>query len=282
MPRPGWNLTRRNRNIGTERQGHGQDNQLVIPEAWWQDRVYYERLKDPVIVRRCVDGKDLTFFVEPPHTGWAHACTVDDIAYMLQFVPSDHLEPFQSIVLRQPKGKEKILATVWGRLAYWAGMGRYSGPAVFIEACPVPFRTTRSRSLRPDQKRELERLRTDGHRVTLQRRGYVIESTVEAIRSTQLYRTVLHEIGHYADYLTHCEAPMDAAKDDAEAEQILDVYFAKPSADKEAFAHGYADELAERLRGEGSIPFAGARDEEAMRRSGMEPAWFGGADGGDA
>ncbi len=44
MQRPGWNATRRNRNIGTARQGHGQDNRMVIPSNWQDLRRYWKRL----------------------------------------------------------------------------------------------------------------------------------------------------------------------------------------------------------------------------------------------
>lgn len=50
--RPGWNPTKRNRNIGTKKQGHGRDNRLVIPQAWPEDRIFWEVLRSPVLVTR--------------------------------------------------------------------------------------------------------------------------------------------------------------------------------------------------------------------------------------
>lgn len=36
--RPGWNPTRRNRNQGTAKRGHGQNNRMVIPCVWRSGR----------------------------------------------------------------------------------------------------------------------------------------------------------------------------------------------------------------------------------------------------
>ena len=48
--------------------------------------------------------------------------------------------------------------------------------------------------------RELDRLRADGHSVRLDRRHWLIEPNAAALRHTQLFRTLLHEIGHHVDY----------------------------------------------------------------------------------
>lgn len=39
----------------------------------------------------------------------------------------------------------------------------------------------------------------DGHHVVRDRRCWNIRPNVASIRNTQLYRTVLHEIGHFVD-----------------------------------------------------------------------------------
>ena len=46
----GWDATRRNRNIGTAKQGLGQDNQLVIP--WCGLKLYYENLTEYKVALR--------------------------------------------------------------------------------------------------------------------------------------------------------------------------------------------------------------------------------------
>ncbi len=169
----GWNPGRRNRNIGTAKQGHGQDNRLVIPKGWPDDRVFYEVLRSPVAVRRTVGGSELTFLVEPPRAGSFHACTVDDICRVLDFVPPEHLNGIDLIVLRQPTRKQELLRPVWGRLAHHAVTGRHSGTAIFLEAqsgAPLSWST----SLDPEDAAELERLRADGHVVTRERRGWRI------------------------------------------------------------------------------------------------------------
>jgi len=50
--RPGWNPVRRSRNIGTARQGHGENNRMVIPESWHRSQRFWENLGTCVEVRR--------------------------------------------------------------------------------------------------------------------------------------------------------------------------------------------------------------------------------------
>jgi hypothetical protein len=44
MRRAGWNPTRRNRNIGTAKSGHGLDNSLVIPSPRYESWVFWQNL----------------------------------------------------------------------------------------------------------------------------------------------------------------------------------------------------------------------------------------------
>lgn len=267
--RPGWNPTRRNRNLGTAKQGHGRDNRLIIPKGWPDDRVFWEVLRNPVAVRREVGTSDLTFLVQPPREGSFHACTIDDICHVLAFVPPDHLDGIDLIVLRQPTRKEQSLKPVWGRLAYYAVAGRYSGTAIYLEA-HTGNPSKWSLSLTPDDTAELDRLRADGHGVTKEKRGYRLDHTPQAIRSTQLYRTLLHELGHYVDWL---ESVLNRpyVDDEAEDERIRRAYETKPVRAKEDFAHRYAAETGKR------VPrFAPLLDHEGLRAEGLDPAWFRG------
>lgn len=270
--RPGWNPTRRNRNIGTAKQGHGQDNRLVIPTGWPDDRVFSEVLVDPVVVPRSVGGSELTFLVEAPREGSFHACTVEDVCWVLQFVPPVHLNGIDLIVLRQPTRKQELLRPVWGRMGYYAALGRRAegrrwwGPAIFLEAqTGRPIRW--SASLSPDSEAELERLRADGHAVTRERRGWRIEPTPASIRETQLHRTLLHELGHWADWYEAVVAP---ARDLAEREHLARVFRTRSHRTKEDFAHRYAAEVVARVARLGRQP----SDVERMRADGLDPAWF--------
>jgi hypothetical protein len=112
----GGDATRRNRNIGTAKQGLGQDNRLVIP--WCGLKLYYENLTDYKVVLRSVHSKSLPFIVERTRTDSCRACTIDDIASVLQHMPFSDFFGIDFIVMRQPKRKEEIINPVWGRLAY--------------------------------------------------------------------------------------------------------------------------------------------------------------------
>ena len=79
--------------------------------------------------------RDLPFFVEETRPDCVHACTVGDIAIVLNLIPPPDYATLAAVVLRQPKRKEQRLAAVWGRMAYSTAVGRSqdghaSGPVV--------------------------------------------------------------------------------------------------------------------------------------------------------
>lgn len=269
--RGGRDARRRNRNIGTRKSGHGRDNRLVIPAGWPSDRLFHEQLRNPVAVDRKIRRQRVTFLVEPPARGFVHACTVDDIVRVLADLPSDEICELDLVVLRQPTKKQRALASVWGRLMYWADMGRYVGTAIHLDAQNPGVELSWSKSLPPDVARELERLRQDGHEVRQDRRAWVISPTLESIRATQLYRTLIHELGHLMDlWESYSEADHELYDD----EYLRQRYENKPTRDKEAFAHRYADETRARLIRAGRVPFPRIFDEAQMRADGLAPEWF--------
>jgi hypothetical protein len=143
----GGDATRRNRNIGTAKQGLGQDNRLVIPRCGL--KLYYENLTDYKVVLRSVHSKSLPFIVERTRTNSCHACTIDDIASVLQHTPFSDFVGIDFIVMRQPKRKEEIINPVWGRLAYFAEIGAYQGRAIFLKLSTHPSPYAGRKHLRP-------------------------------------------------------------------------------------------------------------------------------------
>lgn len=267
----GRNPTRRNRNIGTERQGHGQDNRMKIPGSRRADRLFYEKVDDAIAIERTIGDCEITFLVQPVIAGFLHACTIDDIRHLLAHVPVGDLIGIDLFLLRQPTRKQQSLRPAWGRLAYYADTGKYRGRAIFLDA-QEPGKSYRwSRSLTPDDATELDRLRSHGHGIEEDRRGFTVTPTLESIRATQLYRTVLHELGHHVDYRGKTT---NLAKDQADYDRRRDAYFARPPAEREAFAHRYAEEQARRLRNEGIFPFDRLDTPAALEKDGLDPAWF--------
>lgn len=61
---------------------------------------------------------------------------------------------------------------------------------------------------------------------------------------------------------------------DAEAACLDQEFDSKPSKDKEAFAHRYAQALATQLHQAGHIPFALQLNGEALLDQGLKPVWF--------
>lgn len=265
------NPTRRNRNIGTERQGHGQDNRMKIPASRHDDRLFYEKVDDAVAVERTIGDCDITFLVQPVIAGFRHACTIEDICHLLTHMPVGDLTGIDLFLLRQPTRKQQSLRPAWGRLVYYADTGKYWGRAIFLDA-QQPGKSYRwSRSLTLDDATELDRLRTYGHGIEEDRRGFTITPTLDSTRTTQLYRTLPHELGHHVDYRSKIT---DLAKDEADYDRRRDAYFTRPHREREEFAHRYAAEQSARLRNEGVIPFERLDRPAALKKDGLDPAWF--------
>ncbi len=268
------NPTRRNRNIGTERQGHGQDNRMKIPASCHDDRLFYEKVDNAVAVERRIDDCGITFLVQPVIAGFHHACTIDDICRLLAHMPVGDITGIDLFLLRQPTRKQQSLRPAWGRLVYYADTGKYQGRAIFLDA-QEPGKSYRwSRSLTPDGATELDRLRSYGHGIEEDRRGFTVTPTLDSIRTTQLYRTLPHELGHHVDYRSKIT---DQAVDQADYDRRRDTYFARPHREREEFAHRYAAEQATRLRDEGVIPFDRLDAPVGMEKDGLDPAWFNSA-----
>jgi len=257
--RSGYNALRRNRSIGTAKQGHGQNNALTIPFVCHADRIWYENLGPHRIVNRTVGLLDLAFVVEKTREDCIHACTVADVCHLLSLVPPADLESLQTFVFRQPTRKQWSISPAWGRIAYSADLGltgkkvRRQGPAIFLEAVNSTKVWKWGKDLDPEDALEIERLRSDGHVVEDTGKRLLFRSSQESVRVTQLYRTLLHEIGHWVDWLEKVERP--AANSSAPYDVLSDRYFARPDQERERFAHRYADTMRESLVAANLIPF---------------------------
>jgi hypothetical protein len=113
-----YNATRRNRNIGTAKQGYGQNNKLSIPAPYLVSPSFFERLGAYEKVTRVINGHTFLFIVEATTPGSGHACSISDITKMIGYVSPADYGALKFIVLRQPKRKENILSPTWGRLIY--------------------------------------------------------------------------------------------------------------------------------------------------------------------
>lgn len=280
------NPTRRNRNIGTEKQGHGQDNKLIIPQPADTMKSFYERLDKYEKEKRFINGHEFLFVTEQTRKNSKHACTIDDIEKIISHIPKKNYGELKLIVLRQPKRKEEILSPVWGRLIYSYEFEDDYFPAIIIEAFDYSAIFKWSKKLSLDALEELERLKNDGHNIIEGKRHFTAEYKIENVRQTQLYRTLSHEFGHYAHYLTIVKEPLIELKNEVDlldeqieredtevsnivfekceklyyeltkkTEELEKLYFAIPSMEKEKFAHKYADNLKKKLLEKGVIPF---------------------------
>lgn len=267
---PVYNPTRRNRNIGTKKSGHGQTNRLNIPGR--PGEIFWQRIDGAREVVRTVAHRQVRFFVQSTRSDCVHSCTIDDLATMLSVVPAADWEGIGAIVLRQPTRKQHTLRSVWGRLLYSAelvtgnGQIRYAGPAVMLEALnpstPIKF----GKSLSPADSIELERLLGDGHRLRPNDPHNTLISTLDACRSTQLFRTLPHEIGHWTDYQTFAARCGDSEEGWA--------YFDRPPSERERYAHDYSQRVTAALAATGRIPFPRITNLQQIEKDGLSATDF--------
>jgi hypothetical protein len=250
-----FNPIRRNRNIGTSSQGYGQQNKLTIPYPCAIAKSFYERLDQYEKTLVKINGHDFLFVVEQTRESCIHACSVNDLTRMIEYIPASDYGELGLIILRQPKRKEELLSPVWGRLIYSYEFEKQYTPAIIIEAIDYSKKLKWARKLSVEAQRELERLQSDGHQFILHDRHFIAGLKPENVRQTQLYRTLLHEFGHYVHYLEFVErqgTPHEAYED---REKRQDSYFKIAQADKEAFANRYTDKLRQELFDNKIIPF---------------------------
>jgi len=253
------NPIRRNRNIGTVKQGHGQNNCLEIPESWHDSSVFFERLVSPVKIKRMINGREIFFFVEPTLSDFRHSCTIDDIQKLIELLPPEDVCGIAIIVLRQPTRKQTILDYPWGRLAHFYEFNNCRGAAIVLEAQELKKPIRWSKSICPQRKRELDRLEDDGHRVVMTKRCVEINSKLDNCRNTQLFRTVPHEVGHHIHY--------QKVNND-------NIYSSLPIDEKETFAHRYADEFKWKMEEQLKIPFPRILCEKSLQKDNLNIHWF--------
>jgi len=248
------NPTRRNRNIGTSNQGHGSDNKLSIPTHAYESKDFYERIGKYEKIRRIINGHAFVFVVETTRKSCVHACSVMDVERIIENISATDYGDLKWIIFRQPKRKEQILSLVWGRLIYSYEFEDNYDTAIILEAVDCTKKISWNKSQTPDDQREFERLKNDGHRFVENRKNFSCDVDLEYVRNTQLYRTLLHEFGHYVHYKQIAGKIKDDESVD-EWEKRINMYAQILKHEKERYAHNYADKIRQKLTKEGIIPF---------------------------
>jgi hypothetical protein len=250
------NPTRRNRNIGTTKQGFGQNNKLTIPQPCGILKSLYERLVDYKKIKTVINGHEFIFVVEQTRIDSAHSCSIADITTIIEHISKEDYGELKLIVLRQPKRKEETLSPTWGRLIYSYEFENENYPAIVLDAVDLTRKFKWTNKLSIESQKEIDRLIEDGHKIENDGRYFIADFILENIRNTQLYRTLPHEFGHYVQYLEFVERPTTEDEDYEIWEARHNKYFEIPQVEKEKFAHKYADNLKMELIKKKIIPFA--------------------------
>jgi hypothetical protein len=250
-----YNPSRRNRNIGTSKQGHGQNNKLTIPQPCATSKTFTERLDKYEKFEKNINGHDFLFVIEQTRESSKHDCSIDDIEKIISQIPSSDFGELKLIVFRQPKRKEETLSPVWGRLVYWYEFENDFFPTIILEAVDYSKQLKWATKLSIESQKGLERLKTDGHPIKQNDRFFIADYKLENVRNTQLYRTLLHEFGHYVHYLQGVERPAIEDEPIEIWESRHDNYCKIPQIEREKFAHKYADTLRQTMIDNNIIPF---------------------------
>lgn len=231
---------------------------MCIPESWIDRdglvRPYHQRISPDSLERFTFHDGKLTVLYETPLEDCSYGCTPGDVSYLLSKVPARDLTGLVLLAFRQPTRKQQIINPVWGRLLYDADFGRFHGPAIVLEAVDMKRPLRWPKKLDIEAQKELQRHREDGHLIESTKREHVIHMSEEALRQKILYRTLLHEVGHWVHWLTSVVRPETMLS--PIKEEAATLYFAKPQDERENFAHTYANRLATKLRAKQIIPFA--------------------------
>ena len=105
----------------------------------------------------------------------------------------------------------------------------------------------------------------------LEKRKHVFAMGPLELRRWVLYHTLIHEIGHWVDYLTKVVLPSTGPD---HGQLLWDKYLQRPVQEREAFAHRFSDEWRDELIRLGKIPFARQICKETMQAEGLDPEWF--------
>lgn len=272
--RPGWQPTRRNRNIGTAKQGHGQSNCDKVPLAWDLRRWSWLRGREYSLVKRPLFGLDFPFIVERTLADCVHACTVDDLTHVLRSLSStffnsgDCLRCIRGVVLSQPTRKEMKLRPAWASLCYGVDVDGQWGAVIYISAQQCPTRIRWSRSLSPSNLKELARLRQFSSKARGTKRAHVFDFDLSAVRRMQLSHSLLHELGHYFDMISKVDVPYLLDQD--ELEPLTQRFWGRTSLERENYAHDFADTMRSLLEEQGVLPFDRILEPSVLESEGLQ------------
>lgn len=228
------NYTRRNRNIGTSKQGNGQDNKFEVKDF------FIEKLDDYTKQEVVIKDHTFLFITEKLQKGFQYSCSIDDIVNCLTIIPKCDYGDLKFIIFRQPKKKERTLCPVWGRLVYSYEFESQLYPAIIIEAFKEGDKLKWSKKISIIDRQEFDLLLKDEHNFIDKGKYYEATLELNAVRNTQLKRTIFHEVGHYVHYLTFVGRQELEDESYEEWESRYETFFSIPRREKEIFANRYA------------------------------------------
>jgi len=230
---------------------------MRVPESW-QDKhgnysLFYERLESTQEQEVSIGNFQLKILFEQPHENCTYGCSPLDVIKILTSAVEQTPSLPDIIAFRQPTRKQRQQKPVWGRFLYFAEVGKHKGTAIILEAQELGAELKWSKRMTLDDRAEYDRLIADGHVFKADKRCFQATLAKCPVRNTILYRTLLHELGHWVQY--HQEVLNESTALDEDQDVANELYFAKPNSEREVYAHNFAAKLSQALKQNGKIPF---------------------------
>ncbi len=266
--------TRRNRNIGTAKQGHRRQSENKVPRRWADTIFQWNRDVESQVVERTVHGRCLPIRVERTRPDCFHACTPDDVAQLLNLLPealvsaSELLPRIDGVVLRQATRKEDRSSPAWARLGHLDEIRGELGEVLILDAQVLPLIVEFGKSLGPEAQRWFRERRQVATRHETTRRSHRLHFDLEAVRRMQLYHSIPHEYGHWLDAFTTVYRP--ALVEDEDFDELWKRYWSRSTEERERFADEVSLGLREELETAGTIPFDRRLDPESLTAEGLQ------------
>lgn len=150
----------------------------------------------PRVEVRAINGRPLLFIIECLRQQYRYLATINEVASILQAIPPDDMEGLELFAFHQPSPGEEA-GCCWS--AYSRQFSFEGKPKRAIVLYAIDGREQHITVKQADRAaaEEAECLREDGHRVVLLGNRYIIASSQDAIRMSQLYRGIYHQLYYH-------------------------------------------------------------------------------------
>ena len=172
-----------------------QNNKLKISTPYRTLKSFYERIEKYQTEIRVINDHEFLFITEETRQDCFHSCSVEDLIKIIHHIPKDDYGDLRFIILRQPKRKEEIISSVWGRLIYSFDFENEYFAAIILDYIDINKKLIWFKKQTIEDQKEFSRLKQDGHIFMENKRAFISELKLEVSRNTQLTERYYMNLG---------------------------------------------------------------------------------------